>query len=107
MKKNLAGIAFAGALLAFSGTAAAFPITFVQAACSGDAGYLEESVRSFEGKLIKVKRFETRGSQHRKHVERHAGEIIEAFDAASTSGKCSGERLDRLEQLRNEIKDLI
>lgn len=106
MKKFVAWVV--GATLAGGAvtSAQAFPITFAQALCTLEAGELDASVRNFQDRLEYVKRFQAVGSQYRKHVERHTGELIEAFEVAQKQETCSVERKARIEQFKVELEQI-
>lgn len=99
----IVGAALAGGAMT---AAQAFPITFAQALCSLGAAELDESVRGFQDRLEYVKRFQAVGSQYRKHVERHTGELIEAFDVAQKQETCSVERKARIQQFKVELEQI-
>lgn len=111
-------IRFLPALVLLSAVSAApahaFSISFAYALCTLPATDIEQSVNEFSDRLIRVRRFESRGSAYRKHVERHARELHEALTTAVTARNCSAEQrkaLAPLQQafealyLRNEIAD--
>lgn len=94
-------------ILAASATASyGFPLTFTETLCTMDDQPLTENVDEFGARLTQVKRLETRGSAHRKHVEQHATELLSALDDATQNGKCSTQRKTRLEEIKAKFVKL-
>ena len=106
MRQITAWILGAGLAVGAMGSAQAFSIPFALSLCTLQPKELDDSVRDFQNRLAWVKRFQAVGSQYRKHVERHSGELIEAFDAAQQHASCTTERKVRIQQFKSELEDL-
>lgn len=106
MKQITAWILVAGVAIGAMNSAQAFSIPFALSLCTLQSQELDDSVRNFQNRLAWVKRFQAVGSQYRKHVERHSGELIDAFDAAQQQPSCTAERKVRIQQFKTEIEDL-
>lgn len=100
-------ITFLAGILALStGASYGFPLTFTETLCTMDDQPLTEHVDEFQVRLTQVKRFETRSSAHRKHVEQHATELLSALDAATENASCPAQRKTRLEEIKAQIAKL-
>lgn len=84
----------------------AFSISFAYTLCTLPVAEIEQSVSNFSDKLIRVRRFESRGSAYRKHVERHARELHEALSTAVTARNCSAEQRKALAPVQQEFETL-
>lgn len=104
MKKLLIAAAAAGLLV--TSAAQAFQLEFAQTLCTLPSQELDNSVRGFQDKLVWVRRFETRASQYRKHIEKHSTELLDAFTAAQTHENCTTERKVRIQQFKTEIEQI-
>ena len=87
-------------------SAYAFSISFAYTLCTLPAAEIERNVSNFSDKLIRVRRFESRGGAYRKHVERHSRELHEALSTAVTARNCSAEQRKALAPLLQEFEAL-
>jgi hypothetical protein len=92
--------------LVLVGPAHAFPLTLVYGLCTLSSGDLQKGVGDFQAKLERARRTKTAGSAYRKHVEKHAGELVEALDAAAKGNECPAQRKTELQQLRAGFRRL-
>lgn len=80
--------AFGLALAATPSASRASALTYLAELCTMDSARLDEEVESMVAQLRWVRRFAGPGSQHRKHIEGHAGEIMDALEATQTRADC-------------------
>lgn len=73
-------------------TAHASPLAYLGMMCTMDESKLEAEVESMVQQLRWTRRFSGPGSQFRKHIEGHAGEVMEALESLQTRDDCSQER---------------
>lgn len=70
----------------------ASPLSYLNGLCTMQEAELDEAVESMVQQLRWTRRFSGPGSQYRKHIEGHAGEIMEALEATQTRTDCSEAR---------------
>lgn len=70
----------------------AAPLSYLNGLCTMQETALDEEVESMVQQLRWTRRFSGPGSQYRKHLEEHAGEIMEALEATQTRTDCSEAR---------------
>lgn len=70
----------------------ASPLAYLGTLCTIDDATLDEEVESMVQQLRWTRRFSGPGSQFRKHIEGHAGEVMEALEATQNRTDCSQAR---------------
>lgn len=85
----------------------AFGISFAYELCTSPVLEIEQRVEAFSNKLAWVRRFESRGSAYRKHVERHARELDEALTKVLTASHCTTEQRKALAPVQQEFEALF
>jgi len=79
-------------LVFLSPTSQAAPLTYLGMVCTMDEAELEAEVESMVQQMRWTRRFSGPGSQFRKHIEGHAGEVMKVLEAAQARSDCSPER---------------
>ena len=106
MNKLTIGLLLGAFLFMSSGVNASSGI-FAYTMCGMDSKPFEKNVKAFVNKLIKVRRVKARHSQYRKHIERHAKEMLEAFNAAQGYATCSRLRKEKIQQMQMEYQGVL
>lgn len=107
MKKLTIGLLLGSFLFITSEVEASSNIMLPNTMCGMDSEPFEQSVKAFVNKLIKVRRMRARRSQYRKHVERHAKELLETFTIAQGYTICSNVRREKIQQMQREYQALL
>ena len=88
-------------------SAYAFGISFAYELCTAPIPEIEQRIDAFSNKLAWVRRFESRGSAYRKHVESHARELDEALTKALTASNCTADQRKALAPLQQKFEALF
>lgn len=85
----------------------AFGISFAYELCNLPMPEVTQRIDAFSNKLAWVRRFESRGSAYRKHVESHARELNETLAKTLTANNCAADQRKALAPLQQEFEALF